>query len=116
MSDLCLGSEVPDPQGTYCSLLFHKMYFMSVFHCYPENNNRELEVPLATARSPNASLPLRVSKRAGLWDTVSCTQYYTFCGVTSGAFHPLLQTVRGYLQSTVTPRFGDKYSKYLGLW
>lgn len=73
---------------------------------------RELEVPLATARSPNASLPLRVSKSAGLWDVVSCTQYYTFCGVTNGAFHPFPQTVRGYLLSTVTPRFGDKYDKH----
>lgn len=112
MSDLCHGSEVPDPQGTYCCLVFHKMDFMSVFHCYPENNNRELEVPLATVRSPNASLPLREFKSSGLWDVVSHTQYYTFCGVTNGAFHPFPQAVRGYLLRTITPRFGDKYDKY----
>ena len=87
MSDLRPRSEAPDPQGAYCCLLFHKMDFMSIFHCYPENNSRELEVTPAIAWLPSTSLPLRIFKSTGPWASLLPTWFYLFCQVTNGSFH-----------------------------
>lgn len=66
---------------------------MSTFHCYPENNNRDLEVTLATARSPNASLPLRVSR---VWD--SGLLFHPHCTVVSAEYPWLLSLTHSLCQ------------------